>query len=103
MRFRAGCSGWCGGRDLLILAMAGFALTFTTLRDFPPSVWGKISTNIQLVTAGTLLGHHAGLVGGLEPLCRFLIWCTGAGTAFSGAHYFYTGVQRLRSLPGKAD
>ena len=35
---------WCSGRDLLILAMAAYGLLFTSVRKFPPSVWGKIST-----------------------------------------------------------
>ena len=29
------------GRDVLILAMAGYAIAFTPFRNFPPSVWGK--------------------------------------------------------------
>lgn len=91
------------GRDLLILTMAGIALLFTTIRDFPPSIWGKISTDAQLVTAGTILGHRAGLVGGLAPVCEVLVWCAAAGTIFSGLHYFYKGVRRLRDLTPPSD
>src|SRR5579883_2909018 len=39
------------GRDLLILAAAGLALLFTRLRAFPPSLWGKVSTIFQVLTA----------------------------------------------------
>ena len=35
-------------RDILILAMAGNGLLFTSVRRFPPSVWGKISTFFQI-------------------------------------------------------
>lgn len=95
--------GLVWGRDLLILAMAGFALLFTTIREFPPSVWGKLSTDIQLITAGTILGHRAGIVGGLDTVCAVLVWCAAAGTAGSGLHYFYNGVRRLRDLPRRGD
>lgn len=91
------------GRDVLILAMAGLAVLFTPIRDFPPSVWGKLSTDIQLITAGTILGHRAGLVGGLETVCQVLVWCAAAGTIVSGLHYFYNGVRRLRDLRARAD
>jgi cardiolipin synthase len=79
------------GRDLLILGMAGFALAFTTLRDFPPSVWGKLSTNVQIAAAAALLmaPHTAG-----PPL----VWLCSATTAWSGLHYFYNGIRRLRAV-----
>src|SRR5688572_6357044 len=32
------------GRDALILGMVGLGFLFTRVRDFPPSIWGKIST-----------------------------------------------------------
>src|SRR5258706_3271907 len=37
------------GRDLLILGVALIAWRFAQLRDFPPSVWGKASTLIQIL------------------------------------------------------
>ena len=40
------------GRDLAILAAAGLALALTTVRQFPPSEWGKRSTFCQLMLAG---------------------------------------------------
>jgi len=39
------------GRDLLILGMAAYGLLFTSIRKFPPSVWGKISTFFQISAA----------------------------------------------------
>lgn len=43
------------GRDLAILAAAGFLKVTGKLTDFPPSVFGKISTLVQLLTAGSIL------------------------------------------------
>ena len=39
------------GRDFLILGMAAYGLLFTSVRKFPPSVWGKISTFFQIAAA----------------------------------------------------
>ena len=84
------------GRDLLILSMAGIGLAFTPIRDFPPSVWGKLSTNVQIVTVLVVLVGSAAAV-------TASIWTCAAATGFSGFHYFYSGIRRLEQLRRKAD
>jgi cardiolipin synthase len=79
------------GRDVLILAMAGLALAFTKLRDFPPSVWGKISTACQVVAGAAAI--LAGMAPGF-PLAPFL-WVAAAATAWSGAAYVRQGVTSI--------
>lgn len=86
------------GRDILILGCALFVWKFTTIRDFPPSVWGKLSTFIQIMTGLVILLKRS--LGGdiylhqLEPWA--LIVC-GAVTLWSGIHYSWTLYQRLRT------
>ena len=87
------------GRDILILAMAGYALAFTPFRDFPPSVWGKVSTVLQVLTAIAAMGVNLAPER-LDALLDALLFATAAGTLGSGAHYFWSGVQRLRELSG---
>lgn len=82
------------GRDLLILLMAAIGLLFTPIRDFPPSVWGKLSTNVQILTA-------LGLLLGLTTGRNALIAACAAATAWSGAHYFYSALKRLAALGGR--
>lgn len=79
------------GRDLLILLMAAFALLFTPFRDFPPSVWGKLSTNVQILAAAVL-------VLGFRTLHLPVIYLCAATTLWSGLHYLFTGLTRLRNL-----
>jgi cardiolipin synthase len=43
------------GRDLAILLAAGILKLTNRLTEFPPSVFGKVSTLIQLLTAGSIL------------------------------------------------
>ena len=49
------------GRDLLILLMAAYGLMFTSIRKFPPSIWGKISTFFQISAALMVMCARAGL------------------------------------------
>ncbi|MEZ5399122.1 MAG: CDP-alcohol phosphatidyltransferase family protein [Bryobacteraceae bacterium] len=88
------------GRDLLILAMAAIGLLFTPIRDFPPSIWGKVSTNVQIATAlVVLLGPGT---AGEAAISTFFGLCA-TMTAVSGFHYVVAAVQRFRRLPPSAD
>lgn len=80
------------GRDLLILAMAGYGLLFTSLRKFPPSVWGKISTFFQLAAALVVMGARAGIPAPVTLALSLMI----VATVFSGLHYVWTGLRMLR-------
>jgi cardiolipin synthase (CMP-forming) len=84
------------GRDVLILCCALFVWKFTDLRDFPPSVWGKLSTFIQIMTGLVILLKRS--LGGdiylhkLEP--PTLVFCA-VVTLWSGIHYAWSLYQRL--------
>jgi len=80
------------GRDILILAMAAYGLVFTSVRKFPPSVWGKISTFFQIAAALVVMGARAGIPAPVTlALCLMLV-----GTIVSGLHYIWRGVVLLR-------
>ena len=81
------------GRDLLILAMAGYGLMFTSIRKFPPSVWGKISTFFQIAAAMVVMGDK----GGIAAPVTLAIVLTVAATAWSGVHYAWRGIMVLRA------
>ena len=85
-------------RDLAILAMAGAALAFTAYREFPPSVWGKISTLLQLLAAGATLVK--GSIGAGWPPLEPFFWLAAAATLWSGAGYVWRGASMaLRGAP----
>jgi cardiolipin synthase len=81
------------GRDALILAMAAYGLCFTSIRRFPPSVWGKISTLLQIAAALVVMSAQAGI---LAPV-QLALWLMVAGTIVSGLHYVWTGISKLRA------
>ena len=80
------------GRDILILAMAAYGLVFTSVRKFPPSVWGKISTFFQIAAALVVMGARAGIPAPVTlALCLMLV-----GTIVSGLHYMWRALVILR-------
>ena len=80
-------------RDLFILAMAAYGYLFTTIRDFPPTIWGKLSTFVQIFTAMALIFNKA---ISPVPVAPYL-WTMVATTAWSGIHYGYRGWKLLES------
>jgi cardiolipin synthase len=75
------------GRDVLILAGAGAVFLWRRRRDFRPSLWGKLSTWIQVVTAAAAMVGRAWPQWGLEPAAAALVWATAVLTAWSGLDY----------------
>ncbi|HEX5230525.1 MAG TPA: CDP-alcohol phosphatidyltransferase family protein [Bryobacteraceae bacterium] len=80
------------GRDLLILAMAGYGLLFTRHRKFPPSVWGKISTFCQIGAALVVMGARAGVAVPDAPALYLMV----LATVWSGTHYVWRAVVVIR-------
>lgn len=77
------------GRDVLILLMTGAGLLFTPRRDYPPTIWGKISTGLQIAGAFIFLlscAYPPHLPAGLPPVAQTAV---AAATAWSGVHYVW--------------
>jgi cardiolipin synthase len=81
------------GRDILILGMAVYGILFTSIRKFPPSVWGKLSTFFQISAALMVMCSRAGFPAPVT----LSIWLMLAATGWSGIHYAWRGITLLRS------
>lgn len=75
------------GRDALILAGTGLIFLLRGRRDFPPSVWGKVSTGTQVATAAAAILLRAWPESGLAPAAAALVWAAAAVTVWSGLDY----------------
>jgi cardiolipin synthase len=84
------------GRDLLILSFAVVALALGRARRFPPSVWGKLSTVLQLLLAGACVMRAGWPDQPPEAVFAALLWSVVAMTAWSGAMYFRTALVVMR-------
>ncbi len=85
------------GRDVLILAAAGWFLLFTSVRDLPPSAWGKISTGVQIVTALSVMAANAAQVPPLPAAAGILVWVAAAATVWSGLAYARRALALVRT------
>jgi cardiolipin synthase (CMP-forming) len=78
------------GRDVLILGGALFVMRLTTERRFPPSVWGKLSTFVQICTVAFALGHAVfPASSAIAMLSSALVWPCAFFTSLSGIHYAF--------------
>jgi len=84
-------------RDLFLLISSALALAFTRLRQFRPSVWGKASTFLQILTAVAILAAEAGHSPQFNRIAGALIWPAAAATIWSGVHYTCRGFHILRT------
>lgn len=73
------------GRDLMILSFAGAGLLWKGIRDFPPTIWGKLSTLLQIATSLALI---SGCAYALSPtVVSSFLYATAIATVWSGLHY----------------
>lgn len=85
------------GRDLFILLGAAVFFLFTDVRKFPPSVWGKLSTFVQISTAVIWMARNMLVNSWLDPLANVMLWVAGALTVWSGLDYARRGIQLART------
>jgi cardiolipin synthase len=85
------------GRDIYILLGAVAAMLFTDRRRFPPSVWGKASTFVQIVTAVTWMARNIFPSPALDSASSAMLWLCAAFTIWSGIDYSWRGIQTLRA------
>jgi cardiolipin synthase len=84
------------GRDLYILIGASLVMRFTTVRAFPPSIWGKASTLVQVSTAVIWMTREAAPTPWLCSLASAMLWPTAAITLWSGLHYTWKALLTIR-------
>ncbi|HLH20835.1 MAG TPA: CDP-alcohol phosphatidyltransferase family protein [Bryobacteraceae bacterium] len=85
------------GRDLYILLGAATVMFLTPVRRLPPSVWGKLSTFVQIVTATSWMARDAFPVQALDSFALLTVWPCAAFTLWSGLHYTWRGLRMARA------
>ncbi|MBZ5536405.1 MAG: CDP-alcohol phosphatidyltransferase family protein [Acidobacteriia bacterium] len=80
-------------RDIIIVVSALIIYIATGFRNFRPSVYGKITTLLQLATVLTSIGFS--YLGYRSLIARATVYAAVAATAFSGFHYVILMRQRL--------
>lgn len=79
------------GRDLMILAFAAWALRSGARAELKPTLWGKLSTLLQLLLAGGLVMEPALGLTWFRWINPALLWSAAAMTLWSGVDYARIG------------
>ncbi len=82
-------------RDVLILTTAAAILVVVGHRPFPPSIYGKVTTAVQIVLVFTVVS--AAVLGYplLDVLRQVFVYLVAAFTVLSGFHYSVVVARRL--------
>lgn len=83
-------------RDLFILGGVALVMRLTTERHFPPSIWGKASTFVQICTVAFALGRAVFPIPLLATTASAMIWPCAFFTLASGLHYTFRAIPVLR-------
>ncbi len=86
-------------RDLLLLITAAVIIIVAGYRPFPPSIYGKWTTTLQIVLVFVVVLAATVQQPWLQPVSRALTVLVAALTVFTGFHY---GVISARKLSGSS-
>jgi cardiolipin synthase len=84
-------------RDVLILMVAVVILLISGYRPFPPSIYGKLTTALQILLVFMVVLSAAYPHPVFTPVNRFLIYAVTVMTVFSAFHYSFSTSRRLSS------
>ena len=89
-------------RDLGILLIATLLFATNTLRDFRPSLLGKVNTVIQILGVLTVMTCQVIPRAGLNDLKALLLWSIAVMAPVSAAEYAWIVLRRIQTPPGPA-
>ena len=82
-------------RDILILMTAAVILVVVGYRPFPPSVYGKLTTALQIMLVFAVVLLAVTQWPWLHQFRNGLVWMVAPLTVFTGFHYCFTIARRL--------
>jgi cardiolipin synthase len=85
------------GRDVYILMGVLAFIGLTRIRKFPPSIWGKACTFVQISTAVVWMTRNILSHPVLDALSSAMLWVCVVFTIWSGVHYTLRGIQMLQT------
>ena len=89
------------GNLLLIVIFAYLLYTRVRIDRFPPTVLGKVSTILQVVTLSFVIAANTPIRFIVEPMVRPFFWITIALTLYSGWDYMRRADRQLHALRGE--
>jgi cardiolipin synthase len=90
------------GRDILLLTSAAVILVVAGYRRFPPSIYGKLTTALQILLVFAVVLLAVADWPWLQFLRTILEYLAAGFTVFSGFHYSIVVARRLSDQQGRA-
>jgi len=87
-------------RDILILMTAAVILVVVGYRPFPPSIYGKLTTALQIMLVFAVVSFAVTQWPWLRHVKNGLVFLVTPLTVFSGFHYCFTIARRLNEPHG---
>jgi len=87
-------------RDVIIVATSVVVALATPIRQFPPSVFGKLNTGVQVATVLAVVLRNAYPNPVTRWLANCLVWLALASTVISGVQYAVITSQKLARHSG---
>ena len=82
-------------RDLLMLITAAAILLVVGYRPFPPSLYGKSTTGVQIIFIFLVVASSATNYRALDIMEELFVFLVAGFTIFSGVHYSFVIAKRL--------
>ena len=82
-------------RDVILLTSAAAILVVAGYRKFPPSIYGKITTALQILLVFIVILLAVTGWGWLYLVRNIIVYFVAGFTIFSGFHYCFTVARRL--------
>jgi cardiolipin synthase len=89
-------------RDILLLTSAAVILVVAGYRPFPPSIYGKLTTAVQILLVFAVVLLAVADWPWLQDFTTILRYIVAAFTVFSGFHYSIVVARRLSDQQGRA-
>ncbi len=90
------------GRDILLLTSAAVILVVAGYRRFPPSIYGKLTTAVQILLVFAVVLLAVADWPWLQFVRTILEYLVAGFTVFSGFHYSIVVARRLSDQQGRA-
>ena len=90
------------GRDILLLTSAAVILVVAGYRRFPPSIYGKLTTAVQILLVFAVVLLAVADWPWLQFFRTILEYLVAGFTVFSGFHYSIVVARRLSDQQGRA-
>ena len=86
-------------RDIAILVVSAVLYTIAGLRDFRPSIFGKLNTGAQIAAVFLVIVNEVMASPIINFGRQFFLWATVVFTTVSGVHYVFLAGRRMASNP----